>query len=318
MSDLTFPIPVGRPTFLDMPRCDDLDQLDADIAIIGIPYTVPYDLAASRQVSSTAPETIREQSQRLVNFLTHHDYDFGGQILAGRDIRIVDCGDVAMVSGAYDDNIVASTNAINAILDKGAVPIVLGGDHAVPIPVFRAFEGRDPIYIVQIDAHIDWRHERNGVTQGLSSPMRRASEMPWVDGMAQIGIRGVGSARTQEFDDANAYGALIIGADELHEVGVSEVLSRIPDGKRYYITFDADGLDPSIAPAVRSTAHGGLTYYQATKILRGIAEKGPVVGYDFVEIAPALDVMNMTSFLAARLTLNMIGAMAHTGQIGRA
>lgn len=316
MSELTVPIPPGYPTFLDMPRCDDIASLDADIAVIAVPYTEPYDLVASRQISSSAPEAIRQQSLRFAPRLSHYDFDFKGPIFAGRQVKIVDCGDVAMAPGKYDANFQTATRAINAILDRGAIPIVLGGDHAVPNPVLPAYEGRGPIYIVQIDAHIDWRDERNGVRQGLSSPMRRASEMSWVSGMAQIGIRGTGSARQQDFDDAAAYGALIIGADELHEVGVNDVLSRIPDGAQYYITFDADGLDPAIAPGVRATSFGGVTYYEATKLLRGVAEKGKLVGFDFVEVVPSLDIANTTSFLAARLILNMLGALAHTGQIG--
>lgn len=316
MSSMIIPVPANRPTFLAMPRCTDLTMLEADVAIIGVPYTVPYDLAASRQPSSTAPAAIREASQRLIAFLHHHDYDFGGPVLAGRDVRIIDCGDVAMQPGQYDANARQTTDVIRTLLDRSVVPIVLGGDHAVPIPVFRAYEGREPIYLVQIDAHIDWRDERNGVRQGLSSPMRRASEMPWVNGMGQLGIRGVGSARTQDFKDAHAYGSIIVGAQELHEVGVAAVLARIPDQERYYVTFDADALDPSIAPAVRSPAYGGVTYFEATNLLRGVAGKGRVVGFDFVEVVPALDLRDATSFLAARLILNMIGAIAHAGHIG--
>jgi agmatinase len=273
-------------------------------------------MEGSRQYSSTAPAAIREQSLRFVDFLAHYDFDFRGPILAGRDVTIVDCGDVAMEPGRYPENSRRTTEAIRTILDRGAVPIVLGGDHAVPIPVFRAYEGHGDIHIVQIDAHIDWRHERHGTTEGLSSPMRRASEMAWVRGMTQIGIRGAGSARRSEFEDAWSYGSQIIGAEELHETGVASVLARIPDGERYYVTFDADGLDPSIAPGVLTRAFGGVTYFEASNILRGLARKGTIAGFDFVEVVPSLDVSNLTSQLVARLTLNLIGAMAHSGQIG--
>jgi agmatinase len=170
--------------------------------------------------------------------------------------------------------------------------------------------------IVQLDQHIDWRQERNGVTEGLSSTMRRASEMPWVSGMAQIGLRAVGSARQGEVDDALAYGSVQVRAEELHEVGVDAVLERIPTADRYYITFDADALDIPIAPGVLTPGFGGITYYEASNLLRGIARKGTVVGYDIVEVVPALDIGNVTSHVCARLTLNLIGEMAHTGQIG--
>jgi agmatinase len=79
----------------------------------------------------------------------------------------------------------------------------------------------------------------NGETVGYSSPIRRASEMPWFDKIVQIGIRGIGSARTGEVDDARAYGADIITAYEMHEIGMDAVLDRIPDGGSYYLTIDA-------------------------------------------------------------------------------
>jgi agmatinase len=140
--------------------------------------------------------------------------------------------------------------------------------------------------------------------------MRRASEMPWVSGVAQIGLRAVSSARQQEVDDALAYGSVQVRAEELHHVGVEAVLERIPPSERYYITFDADGLDVPIAPGVLSPGYGGLTYYEASNLLRGIARKGTIVGYDLVEIVPALDVANITSHVCARLTLNLIGELA--------
>ena len=192
----TVPVPLGKPTFLDAPRCDDLMTLDADVAVLGVPFGYPYDMTGSMSASATAPAAIRAQSARLSEYVDHYDYDFGSDLFAGRQVRIVDCGDVAMTPGDFAGNSRATTAVVKTILDRGAVPIVFGGDHAIPIPVFRAYEGRDPMVIVQLDQHIDWRQERNGVTEGLSSTMRRASEMPWVSGMAQIGLRAVGSART--------------------------------------------------------------------------------------------------------------------------
>jgi agmatinase len=181
----------------------------------------------------------------------------------------------------------------------------------------RAYAGAGERCVVQIDAHLNWRDEVNGVHQGLSSPMRRASELRFMRGMAQLGIRGVGSARRREVDDALAYGSVIVGAAELHRDGRAAALEKLPAADRYYITFDMDGLDPAIALGVNLPAFGGLTDYQTFDLLRGVAAKGAVVGFDVVEVAPVNDVRNLTSLLAALLTLNVIGAMAYTGQIGR-
>ena len=312
------PVPPGRPSFLDMPRLERLDQLEADVAILAVPYGVPYDMEGSRFPSAPAPWAIREQSLWFRRYLSHYDVDFGGELFAGREVRIVDCGEVAMRPGQYLENMQRTTEVVRAILRRGAIPFILGGDHGVSIPVLRAYETFGPLFVVQIDAHLDWRDEVNGVREGLSSPMRRASEMPWVSGMAQIGLRGVGSGRQQEFDDARGYGSILVTARELHDRGVGAALERIPVAERYYVTFDADGLDPAIAPGVNAPAPGGLTYYQAFDLLRGLAERGRIVGFDLVEVAPARDPVGITSLHAARLILNLIGALAHTGQIGRA
>ncbi|HEV2281464.1 MAG TPA: agmatinase [bacterium] len=313
---LLTPVPAGRPTFLDVQRCADLGALEADVAVIGVPFGAPYDLQTAAS-QSRAPAALREQSMRYVPwYATNYDFDFGGELFAGRTVRIVDCGDVAMVPGRWDEASRATAEAIKEILSRGAVPFVLGGDDSIPIPVLRAYAGQEPMCIIQIDAHIDWRDEREGIRDGLSSPMRRASEMPWIRGMAQIGLRGFGSARRVEFDDARAYGSVLIGAGEVHRAGVEAALSRVPAAERYFITLDADGLDPSIAPAVASPAFGGLTYDEVSGVLRGIAARGRVAGFDVVEIMPDLDGGDLTCRVAVRLMLNLLGALAHAGRLG--
>lgn len=314
MSRLIEPLPAGQPSFLNAPRCTTIDDLDADVAIIGVHSGVPYGIEGSTFPAGAALGTIREQSTRFERFLTHYDYDFGGDIFAGQEVRIVDCGNVAMTPGQYDANNRTTTAAIQAIISRGAIPLVIGGGHEITIPVLRAYEGQPPMYLGQLDAHFDWRDEVGGVRDGLSSPMRRASEMPWINGMAQIGLRGVGSARQEEVDAAKAWGSLIVGAQELHDVGVDAILDRIPASDRIFITFDADGLDPVLAPGVGAPAFGGLTYNEALSLLRGLANKGRIVGFDFVVVRPHLDVRDATSLMAARMILNMIGAMAHSGQ----
>ncbi|HEX2483051.1 MAG TPA: arginase family protein, partial [Methylomirabilota bacterium] len=288
-------MPVGRPSFLNVPRCDSLDALDADVAVVAFPYTVPYTIEWSRQPSSWAPGAIREASLRYPDFLAHYDMDFGAELFAGRRVRIVDCGDVFEVAGQYEDNGRTATAVIKAILARGAVPVVLGGDHATTIPMMRAYDGRGPLCVVHIDAHLDWRDEVNGVHDGLSSPMRRASELPWVTSMIQIGLRAVGSARQREVDDAAAFGSIRVRAEELHEVGAPEILRRVPAAAAYYISLDTDAIDPAIAPGINALEFGGLTYFEVSNLLRGIAARGKIVGFDVVEIAPGKDHQNLTS-----------------------
>ena len=299
-------------TFAGAPLQTDLSRLEADIAVLGVPHGTPYGMGAS--TSAPAPAAIRAASARTGRFLDHYDYDLGGPLLNGKNLRIVDCGDVLANPLDIPGNVTRARDAVAAILERGAVPIVLGGDDSIPIPVLRAYQSHGPVVLVQIDAHIDFRHEIEGVTEGYSSPIRRASEMEWVDSIIQIGMRGVGSARRSDVDDALAAGNTIITAREVHDGGAAAVLSRIPAGASYFITLDCDGLDPGVMPAVGAPAPGGLTFFQTIDILHGLAHKGKIAGMDLVEMVPALDLNGTTSMTAARLILNLIGAMARSSQ----
>jgi agmatinase len=319
MTAAIVPVPADRPTFLGAPRITalaDLAALRPHLVVLGVPFTPPYGMAGSRAASAPAPAAVRDASRGPARYLGHHDFDLGGELWAGREVRLVDAGDVAMTPGRYAENSRATTAVVRAILAAGAVPVILGGDHAVPIPTIRAYEGQPPMAVVQLDAHLDWRDEVDGEREGLSSPMRRASELAHVAGMAQIGIRGVGSARAAEVDAALAYGSLIVTAAEVRRDGIDAALARVPAADRYYLTIDMDGLDPAIAPGVLAPAFGGLDYDEAAGLLRGVPTKGRVVGVDLVEIAPELDGRGLTSLLGVRLLLNLLGAMARAGQFG--
>ena len=132
--------------------------------------------------------------------------------------------------------------------------------------------------------------------------------MPWIGDIIQIGLRGIGSARIGEVEDARDYGATLIDAYEMHEIGMPGVLEKIPDGKRYYLTIDADGIDPTIMPAVMAQTPGGMTWIQLRALIHGLVNKGRVLGMDLVEIAPKNDVGDITMIHAERLLCNFIGA----------
>ncbi|MEE8501205.1 MAG: agmatinase [Kiloniellales bacterium] len=314
MSDpLTVAPRQGFKSFLDFPLALDLDTLDAQVAILGIPYGDPYSIDEVTNDQTNAPTAVRQASDRISTGPAQWDFDLGGTLLDGTDVRVVDCGDVPGDARELDGHYRRAEAAVRKILAAGALPIVIGGDHGVPIPVFRAFEGRGPITLVHIDAHLDWRDEVNGAREGYSSPIRRASEMAHIDRIFQVGLRSQGSARAEEVDAALSYGAEIVTAFELHDAGMDAFLARIPDGGTYYLTIDADGMDPAVMPAVAAPAPGGVTYHQACKLIHGLVGKGRVAGMDIVEITPKRDVNDISSITAGRLILNLIGAAVRAG-----
>ena len=310
----------GSRTFLDFPLVSELSDLASDFAIIGIPYGMPYNKARFPNDQSNAPDAIRSfpNDEDVEYTRNHYDFDLGGYLLDGRDIKVVDCGNVTKSSDDHEEHYRRAELAARKIFSVGAKLIALGGDHGITIPVMQALEVFDtPITLVHVDAHLDWRHEVNGETNGYSSPIRRASEMLWIDKIVQIGMRGIGSAQAGEVEDARDCGADVIDVYEMHDIGMDAVLDRIPDGGPYYLTIDADGIDPTIMPAVLSQTPGGLNWVQTRKLIHGLAKKGPLLGMDLVEIAPAYDIGDITMIHAERIICNFIGAcvraQAHGG-----
>jgi len=273
----------GR-SFAGVPVVTDLAVLEAEVAILGIPYGTTYDTETPVNESAGSPTAIRARTGPAL--LYHYDFDIGAPVLNGDegDIRIVDCGDVAGGPDPSDGeaNRAMATAAVSAILDAGAIPIVLGGDDSVPIPFFAAFEGRGPFTVIQVDAHLDWRDEVHGSRWGYSSPMRRASEMDWITDMVQVGLRGTGSARSREVADARAWGSKLVTAREVREEGIAAALRHVPEGGQYLVTIDCDGIDPADFPAVSSLAPGGVAYTDIVGLIGGLGEKGTIAGLDIV------------------------------------
>lgn len=306
---------VGHCTFAKSPACVDWDNIDADVAVLGIPFDMGTQYRAGARFG---PRAIREAST-LFSFGHNGAYDFEDDVvyLPKDRVRIVDIGDADII---HTDTIKSHENAefaVRKILKSGALPLVLGGDHAIHIPCIRAFADEEPVHLIHIDAHLDFVDERHGVRYGHGNPLRRASEMKHVTGMTQLGIRNVSSSNRDDYAAARAAGSDILSVRDVRRLGTEDVLSRIPDGVRYYATIDVDGFDPSIAPGTGTPSHGGFLYYEVLEMFQGLAAKGDIVGIDFVEVAPDYDHSGITAFLAAQFLMNVLGFIFHERNAGR-
>lgn len=271
-------------------------NLESRFAVLGIPQGIPYP-GRSSAGAAEAPAAIRGRSARYGRMLSHFDFDLGR---APGALSLADCGDVPAAE---------APRAVRAILAAGAMPIVFGGDDSTTALALRGFEGQEPFHILQIDAHIDYRDEVDGVRDGYSSPMRRAAEMPWVKRIVHCGTRGVGSARPEDVRDTLARGNTVITAREVRRYGVARVLDQFPAGERYYVAFDCDGMDPAVMPGTSAPLPGGLSFDDAAELLAGLALRGKVVGINFAEHYPSLDVNGITALAVTRLSINLMGAM---------
>ena len=305
-------VPPNPHSFAGLPTADNIAALDADIAIIGVPDATPYQSGVTSHASG-APQVLRDVTHSRYGFdLDNYDFDLGGPLLGGNGVRAVDCGDVVTCPDDGEVNRTKIESTVRTILAAGAVPVVLGGDDSVPIPMFQAFAGQGPLTILQLDAHIDWRDGVGGVRHGFSSTMRRASEMPFIERIVQVGARGVGSAGLEEVETARAWGAHLITARDVHDRGLEQIVELIPDGARCLVTLDCDVLDPSIVPGVIGPVPGGLSYHQVVSLIDAVAEKASIAGFDIIEFVPGRDVAGIGALNAARIICHAVGRIARS------
>ncbi|MCW9042216.1 MAG: agmatinase [Pseudopelagicola sp.] len=303
--DLPF---VGISTFGKRPYVSDWDAIEADVAVMG----APFDFGTQwRPGARFGPRAVREAST-LFSFGHAGAYDHEDDATyLPESVRIVDIGDADIV---HTDTMKSHANieeGVRKMLQAGALPVVIGGDHSVNIPCINAFDGDGDIHILQIDAHLDFVDERHGVRFGHGNPMRRAAEKPYVTGLTQVGIRNVSSTAKEGYDAARSMGSDILSVRQARAIGAEALIARIPEAARVYVTIDIDGFCPSIAPGTGTPSHGGFLYYDVLEIMQALAKRHEVVGIDLVEVAPDYDPTGSTSVLAAQVLLNTLGFIFH-------
>lgn len=302
----------GIATFCKAPFEPDLEKLDADVAIVGIPYD---EATAMRPGSRQAPRAIRDASTRF-GFLgkgreskgffdiNRRQESGGGQVMSG--VRLVDTGDVDTIYFSQDRNYDLTYRHVRAILDHGALPVVLGGDHSISYPVLRAYEDFAPLTVVLFDAHLDFKDELMGLRHTNNSPFRRAMELPFVERIISFGIRGIKST-DKDFRESLDMGNLVFSNYDVFDRSVPELMAELPeDLGNYYISVDIDGLDPSIAPGTESPEAEGLTFTHVKRISQALAQRGKLVGLDLVEVNPYLDPSELTQHISAQLLIEIM------------
>ena len=298
-------------TFMGLPACRDLGAVEGGIVILGAAGCTPYPSVGF--YCAGGPEAIRAAGSAYAANLGHVDFDLGGPMLP-EGVVAVDAGDLDVSEGDAEGNRALIRGAVGEVLARGAVPVLLGGDDSLPIPMLQALgdQGRR-VVILQIDAHIDWRDEVQGERCGLSSTMRRASEMAHVERIIQVGQRGIGSARMGDLRDALAAGVEFVPAGEVARAGVWRAVDLIPEGAEVVVCLDVDALDPSVMPAVIGRTAGGLSYWQVMELVGAVAERGRIVAFDMVEFMPDRDIDGMGAMVAAQLLAGVIGVIARQG-----
>ncbi|HEX8304580.1 MAG TPA: agmatinase [Jatrophihabitans sp.] len=303
-------------TFLGVPRCDWADPASyagADVVILG----APFDGGTSHRAGTRfGPQFIRQSC-----YLAHDGSrpSLALRVDGLRDLVVYDAGDVELFSGDAERSVRDLQVAVHAVAATGAIPLILGGDHTIAWPDAAGVAqhlGQGKVSMIHFDAHADTGDIEFGSLIGHGQPMRRLIESGAVRGdrFLQIGLRGYWpppetldwmagqGMRSYEMTEITARGL---------EACLTEAFAIALDGcDGVFLSVDIDVCDPGHAPGTGTPEPGGLTARQLLDAVRRICYELPVVGIDLVEVSPPYDHADITSFLANRVVLESLSAIA--------
>lgn len=289
----------GPGTFMRLPSANDLKGLD--VAVLGI----PMDIGTSwRSGTRFGPKQVRSESAML------RPYNLATGAAPFDSLQVADIGDLAINTFSLSDSLRIISESYDAILNYDAMPLAIGGDHSITLPILRAMHRRHgPLALVHVDAHADVNEDMFGERETHGTVFRRAHEEGLINPSKtyQIGLRGTGYS-AEDFSEAAGWGFQQFPAHELWGRSLAslgaEVRRDIGDTPTY-VTYDIDSLDPAYAPGTGTPEIGGLTTPQALELIRAL--KGlNIVGGDLVEVSPPYDTSGNTALTGANILYEML------------
>lgn len=298
----------GVATFLKAPLLKEV--ADPTVGVVGI----PFDGGSSRTAGARfGPRGLREASFRVSGYNSELDvrpYDIH---------NIADCGDILVSPFSIEDTYRSIERGLKSLIDRGIVPIAVGGDHSVTLPLLRAMRAKHgQLALVHFDAHCDVSDTQFGQRYHYGSVFRRAVEEQLIHGdkTIQIGIRKhyhkgeIEFIRSHGFDLVTSRDLKVMGADIRSALGTR--LARLK-GSKVYVTYDIDFVDAASAPGVGSPEHFGPNSFEAVEALRAVQVLATdIVGFDLVEVSPIHDVAHLTTYLGAQLLFEMASILPRT------
>ncbi|SFT76523.1 agmatinase [Sedimentitalea nanhaiensis] len=297
----------GPDTFMRLPPANALDGLD--VAVLG----VPMDIGTSwRSGARFGPKQIRAESAMI------RPYNMATGAAPFDALQVADIGDLAINTFSLSDSIRIISDSYDAILTNDVIPLAMGGDHSITLPILRAIARKHgPVALVHVDAHADVNDEMFGEKETHGTVFRRAYEEGLIlpDKTYQIGIRGTGYG-ADDFSEAQGWGFQQFPAHELWNSSLARMgaeIRRDIGDRPTYVSYDIDSLDPAFAPGTGTPEIGGLTTPQALDLIRAL--KGAnIVGCDLVEVSPPYDPSGNTALTGANLLYELLCVLPGVGQ----
>jgi guanidinobutyrase len=289
----------GTATMMRLPSALTAEGLDA--CFVGVPLDIG---TSNRSGTRMGPREIRAESSLL------RPFNLATGAAPFESIQVADIGDVAINTFNLPNSIKRIAEAYDDILKHDVIPLTLGGDHTITYPILQAIARKHgPVALIHIDAHADVGDSSFGEPIAHGTVFRRAYEENLINPNLtfQIGLRGTGYS-PDDFNWSRGKGFRVITGEECYgqqlQPLMEEIRQKIGDHK-VYLTFDIDGLDPSVAPGTGTPEIGGLSAQQGMQIVRGC--KGlNIVGGDLVEVSPPYDKTGNTSLVGANLLYEML------------
>ena len=293
----------GLLTFGTLPYTQDPAELaGVDVAIVGAPTD---DLVSDRPGARFGPRAIRAASCPPGPHLE-------AKVDAMAELKMVDFGDAPVLPADPARTHEAIERTVGQVVDAGAIPIVLGGDHSIAEPDIRACAARHgPLGLVHFDTHTDTGTEVFGVEVSHGTPMYRLVEQGHVDPKryVQIGLRGYWPG-PKEFSWQAEHGITSFFMHDVRELGISAVVERTLEAVGsgpVYLTVDVDVLDPAFAPGTGTPEPGGMTSGDLLWACRAVAERIELVGAEVVEVIPtAPGSADITALVADRIVREIL------------
>lgn len=310
VNSLKSPRFAGIKTFMRLPHIVTTD--DVDFVVVGIPFD---SCVTFRPGTRFGPASIRELS-----CLAAKPYNPALKVNIFDYCSGVDYGDLGSIPGYVEDSFELITEGMLPILEKGIVPVAMGGDHSVTLPELRAcHKVNGPVALIHFDAHYDTVPEYFGKPYTHGTPFYHAAKEGLVDTSRsiQVGIReGLYGPECTENSKKLGYATLTASdcSKMTTDAIIDTIVKRVGDSKAF-LTFDIDFLDPAYAPGTGTPVPGGFSTAQAIEIIRGLKDLN-IIAYDLVEVAPHYDPSSITSIAAACLMVEFIGHIAYRKQQG--
>ncbi len=298
-------------TFMRLPYRTDLAGVD--VALVG----APFDGGTSyRPGTRLGPREIRAQSSLV------RPYNYFQKVAPFERMTVVDAGDVDASPVSLERAHESIEKGVAAIVSAGALPIVVGGDHSISLPILRALaRAHGPLALVQFDAHVDTWPQDFGSPYFHGSQFRHAIDERLVDParFIQVGIRGPMYGE-DDFAFHRERGITVCDIGQVRERGIDAAIAdirRVATGPAY-VTFDIDVVDPAFAPGTGVPEVGGVTSDEALRLVRGLAGLH-LAGCDLVEVSPPFDGPGqITALLAANLLFEMVSVIAKNREVTHA